>query len=174
MGTRAGLLAGALLSMVGAAASAQEVTRCPQPLPQVVAQKRDAILAAARARDYAGLKNLIPDGEFVYSFGEGSDAIGYWRKSAKDNVDIAKLMVAIFEMRCTYSKGGGEGNFYNWPSAADIEWAKLDAQERAALERLYGKTIDQYWLEGRARGYYVGWRGAIDEQGRWRSFVAGD
>lgn len=173
MSLRLGALAAALALAAGAA-QAQQVTRCPEQLPQAVAEKRAAIVAAAQARDFTALKKLIPAADFTYSFGDGADAIAYWRSAARENIDIPKLMVAVFEMRCTYSKGGSEGGFYTWPSASDIEWAKLDAQERTALERLYGRKIDEYWIEGRARGYYVGWRGSIDDQGVWRSFVAGD
>ena len=77
-------------------------------------------------------------------------------------------------MNCTFSKGDDGSTAYNWPSATEIEWAKLTAAERAALEKLYGKQIDEYWIEGRAKGYYVGWRGSIDAEGVWVSFVAGD
>lgn len=173
MSLRLGAAAVALI-LAAAPVPAQEVTRCPDRLPPAVAEKRAAIVAAAQARDFQALMKLIPADDFTYSFGEGEDAIAYWRSAVGENIDIPKLMVAVFEMRCTYAKGGSEGNFYTWPSASDIEWAKLDAQERAALERLYGAKIDQYWIEGRARGYYVGWRGSIDDQGVWRSFVAGD
>ena len=160
--------------LVASALYAQEIVRCPDRLPQAVAQKRDAIIAAARARDYAALQKLISAREFVYSFGEGEKPIAYWRAAAKDGIDIPKLMVAVFEMRCTFIKAADGSQAYSWPSAAEIEWAKLNPAERAALEKLYGKKIDEYWIEGRAKGYYVGWRGTIDAKGEWQSFVAGD
>ena len=55
-----------------APALAQEIARCPDNLPPLVAQKRDAILAGARARDYNALQKLIPGEAFIYSFGEGA------------------------------------------------------------------------------------------------------
>lgn len=162
------------LSLAVAPAMAQQVTRCPAQLPAKVAAKRDAILAAAKAGDLAALAKLTSAKEFTYSFGEGEDALRFWRDARKQGTDVAKFMVAVFQMGCTLIKGDDGSQAYSWPSASEIEWAKLDKEERVALEKLYGRKIDEYWLEGRAKGYYVGWRGAIDENGEWRSFVAGD
>jgi len=78
--------------------------------------------------------------------------------------------VAVLSMNCVV----GEGPSYVWPSAALIDWAKLTGEEQKALLALYGKKIDENWLEGRSKGYYVGWRVTIEPDGSWSSFVAGD
>jgi hypothetical protein len=49
-------------------------------LPPVVAKKRNAIVAAARAFDYDGLETLLDRKAFSYSFGESGDPVGYWRR----------------------------------------------------------------------------------------------
>ena len=46
--------------------------------------------------------------------------------------------------------------------------------EKAEIEALHGRDIDQWFLEGRDKGYYVGWRGVIGRNGAWTSFVSGD
>ena len=161
-----------LLLAVALAASAQAETfeRCPAQLPPAIAAKRAAILAAAKKNDFAALKSLASTVEFTFSFGGGEDPVVYWRDLAKSGTDIGKILTAILGMNCVV----GEGPSYVWPSAALIDWAKLTGEEQKALLALYGKKIDENWLEGRSKGYYVGWRVSIEPDGSWSSFVAGD
>lgn len=151
-------------------AQAAEGERCSGPLPPAIAAKRSAILAAAQKKDLAALHKLASPVEFTFSYGDDSDAVAYWRGLAKDGVDIGHIASAILGMGCVM----GEGGSYVWPSAAMIDWAQLSAAEQKALVALYGRKIDEYWLEGRNKGYYVGWRITIEPDGSWSSFVAGD
>jgi hypothetical protein len=155
------------------AAWAQNVQRCPAQLPAPVAAKRDAIVAAARASDWNALKGLIGPGEFTFSFGDDGDAIAYWRDSVKQGIDIPKMMAAIFSMPCVIVLEDDRREYW-WPSAVEYAWKDLNAAEKKALQDLYGASIDEWWLEGRDKGYYVGWRAAIDARGAWTAFVAGD
>lgn len=154
-------------------AARAQVQRCPEILPPAVAAKRDAIVQAATAKDWAALKRLTAPDDFVYSFGDAGDPIGYWQDSLKQGTDVAQAMAAIFAMPCVvYSEAGRRE--YLWPSAAELDWKALNAKERAALQAFYGASIDEWYIEGRAKGYYVGWRGSITQEGAWTSFVAGD
>jgi len=167
------ILLAAMLVLIAQGAQAQNVQRCPAQLPAPVAAKRDAIVAAAKARDWTALKALIGPGEFTYSFGDEGDAIGFWQDSLKQGVDVPKMMVAIFAMPCMISLEDDRREYW-WPSAAEYPWKDLNAAEKKALQDLYGAKIDEWWLEGRDKGYYVGWRGSIDAKGGWGAFVAGD
>jgi len=165
------ILALALIVAVAAPAAAETFERCPAQLPPAVADKRAAILAAAKKGDLMALKGLVSSTEFVFSYAtEAEDPVVLWRELIKHGTDVAKILVAVLSMNCVV----GEGPSYVWPSAALIDWAKLTADEQKALLALYGKKLDENWLEGRSKGYYVGWRVTIEPDGSWSSFVAGD
>ena len=152
----------------------ETAARCPATLPAPVAARQQGILAAARAGDYAALRKQVTDmRRFNFDFGEPGDPMPSWREAQKQKIDLAAIMAAIFAMPCSVQKVEGK-LLYGWPSASDFTWSQLDAAERTALQKLYGAKLDSYWLEGRAKGYYVGWRGIIAADGTWTSFVAGD
>jgi hypothetical protein len=67
-----------------------------------------------------------------------------------------------------------EATEYAYPAAAEMAYADLTADEKAALEKLYPGEVEAQYIEGTEVGYYVGWRLYIDEDGRWSSFIAGD
>lgn len=160
-----------LVAVATPAVAAETFERCPAQLPPAVAEKRAAILAAAKKGDLVALKGLASTVEFTFSFGsEAEDPVVLWRELTKHGTDVAKILAAIISMNCVV----GEGPSYVWPSAALIDWAKLTPDEQKALLALYGKKIDDNWLEGRSKGYYVGWRVTIEPDGSWSSFVAGD
>jgi hypothetical protein len=159
-----------LAAFAAPAAAAETFERCPAQLPPAVADKRAAILAAARKGDLVALKALASTVEFTFSFGDAEDPVLLWRELAKHGTDVSKILTAILGMNCVV----GEGPSYVWPSAALIDWAKLTGDEQKALLALYGRKIDENWLEGRSKGYYVGWRVTIEPDGSWSSFVSGD
>ena len=153
--------------------SAAAAERCSGQLPAAVAAKRDAIAAAAQARDWEALKRQIGPGEFIYSFGDDSDAIAYWRQSVGEGIDIPDLIASVLAMRCAITRERGQTTYW-WPSATEFDWKALTPAEKRALEALYGAKIDDWYMEGRAAGYYVGWRLSIEASGAWSAFVAGD
>lgn len=165
----------AVVTLLASPVAAQDETaeRC-DALPAPVARMRDAIRAAAAARDYPGLVKLIDPAEFTYSFGEeGGDPVPYWKTVDAGDTDIRATIVAVLDMGCavaTYE----DMTEYVWPAAAALPYADLTAGEKAALEKLYpGRVADQY-IEGPDVGYYAAWRLYIGEDGHWTSFVAGD
>jgi len=151
-------------------ALAEETQRCPAQLPPPVAAKHSAILAAAKKHDLAALQKLASTVEFTFSYGDSEDPVAYWKELAKSGTDVTRILVAILDMNCVV----GDGPSYVWPSAAMIDWKKLQPDGQKSLLALYGKKIDENWLEGRSKGYYVGWRVSIEPDGSWSSFVAGD
>lgn len=161
------LLVGAMLAIALPAAA----QRCPTPLPPVIEAKRAAIVTAAKAKDWPALQRLIGPGEFTHSFGDEGDPIAYWKDSLRQGIDVPYYMVAIFSMRCGVMVESGA---FIFPVSAAIDWKNLTPAEKAEMEKLYGRDIDQWFLEGREKGYYVGWRGVIEKNGAWSSFVAGD
>lgn len=158
-----------LLMLVALPASAQ---RCPEKLPAAVEAKRQAIIAAAKVRDLPALAKLTGPGEFTFSFGDDpGDPLAYWQQSAKEKIDIAHYIAAIFAMGCAVMVESGG---YIFPISSAMDWKNLTAAEKKEMEALYGRDIDQWFVEGRDKGYYVGWRGVIEKNGAWTSFVAGD
>ena len=133
--------------------------------PDAVLRKRAAILAAAQARDYDALAQLSDPQRFAYSFGgevEGGPA-AFWRQAEARGEDPtpAEALTAILRMPYTLSHG-----LYVWPFAYDKTEDELTAYERGLLEPL-----------GRGGAFadgYLGWRAAIDPDGRWVFFLAGD
>ncbi len=159
-----------LLCAFALPAAAEDTQRCPAQLPPAVAAKRAAILAAAKARDFDALKKLASTVEFTFTYGDDEDPVAFWKELSKHGVDIPKMLTAILSMNCVVS----DGPSYTWPSAAMIDWKKLQPDEQKALTALYGSKIDENWVEGRNKCYYVGWRVSIEPDGSWSSFVAGD
>jgi hypothetical protein len=168
----------ALATPIGGGVLAQakepEAQRCPAALPAPVAARHRAILAAARAGDYAALRRQVTDVEnFEAVIGDGGDPMPIWREAQRRGQNMAGIMAAIFAMPCSTVQIDGK-TLYTWPSASDFPWPALTPPERAALQAFYGAKIDEHWLEGRDKGYYVGWRGHIDGDGTWLAFVIGD
>jgi hypothetical protein len=167
------MVAVALWASAAAAQDEPPAERCGA-LPAPVAKMREAIRAAAAARDYGALAKLTDPTAFTYSFGdEGGDPVKYWKSAEAEGTDIRATIVALLDMSCAVIEEE-DSKEYVWPAAAEVPYAELTAEEKAALEKLYpGKVEDQY-VEGTNTGYYASWRLYIDEDGHWASFVAGD
>jgi hypothetical protein len=138
-----------------------------------VAARRQAIRDAATRRDWPALGRLTGKG-FQWGGYEDGDPVPAWRSAAERDEDPAVPLLAILDMPCIVISAAQGPAIYTWPSAAGIDWKALTVAERAALQALYGTAIDSHWLEGRARGYYVGWSVGIDAHGVWKSFTIGD
>lgn len=155
------------------AAQAQEITRC-EDLPEAVAAKRDAIVAAAATGDLEAVAALTDPNNFTYSFGDGEGALSYWqRMHDEEGVDPAALIVGVLGAGCAHYEEGGDA-FYVWPAAALIDYPDLTQEEIDALQAVYDGDLESWYIEGFDVGYYLGWRLYIETDGRWSSFVAGD
>ena len=150
-------------------------------LTDQVKDARSAIMAAADAGSYEGLRRLIGQG-FTFSFGDtggesstADRAIAFWQR---DGVEPLRVMAALLEMPYT-TVPTDEGLIYAWPAFYD--WTpdqlsridELAPEWRGALERIYPDFDRQLqsWIDF---GGYLGWRIGIAEDGRWMFFVAGD
>lgn len=138
-------------------------------LPFPVAEKRDAIVAAARARDYDALAALVDPKQFTYSFGgpfPGGPA-AYWREAARsESRDPLPILAAVLAL--PYTK---DGELYIWPFAYDRNPKTLTPAERRQLSAVATERELESWATA---GSYYGWRVGITADGRWTFFVAGD
>lgn len=128
-------------------------------LPAPVEDKRAAIVAAAEAGDYEGLRPLIGE-EFSYSFGgpfEGGP-IAYWQSLDEDPLPT---LARILKLPPTLSTG-----IYVFPFAYSVPENELTEYERGLL----GDLADDY---GEGVGY-LGWRAGLRPDGEWIFFIAGD
>jgi hypothetical protein len=138
-------------------------------LPAGVAATRDAVLAAANARDWDALAALIDEARFRYSFGgpvEGG-AVAYWQKLERTTAERPlDALAAILRMPYVLSRG-----IYVWPFAYAAPPGELTAYERELLAPIADAETIRGWAE--AGGYY-GWRAGIEPDGTWVFYVAGD
>jgi hypothetical protein len=150
--------------------SAGATTTAPaeEALPGPVAEKHEAIVDAAHALDYEQLATLLDPETFTYSFGEGGDPVGYWRRlEEQDETPIlGDYLPTVLAM--PWAK---QGLLYVWPSAHAKKPAQWTEDDRKALEQLY--TEDEI-LQFERAGSYLGWRVGIRKDGTWLFFVAGD
>jgi hypothetical protein len=154
----------------GDSPSAGGTTTSPaeEALPGPVAEKHEAIVDAAHALDYEELETLLDPKTFTYSFGEGGDPVGYWRRlEERAEVPIlGDILPAVLAM--PWAK---QGPLYVWPSAHAKEPARWTEEDRKALEQLYTEEEIRAFEQA---GSYLGWRVGIRKDGTWLFFVAGD
>jgi hypothetical protein len=137
-------------------------------LPRAVADKREAIAAAAQALDYDRLRRLLDPSEFSYSFGESGDPIGYWRRLERD-----AHMPVIGDYLPLILNGpfATRGDIYVWPSVYGKKPSAWTAAERRSLRNFYSEEDIRSFERA---GDYLGWRVGIRKDGTWLFYVAGD
>jgi hypothetical protein len=131
-------------------------------LPAEVEETRAAVQAAAEARDYDALAELVPATGFNYSFGGElpGGAVAYWQDLEAKGEDPLGDLAKVLEL--PYSLYAGS---YVWPFAYNLAPNELTAYERGLL----GDLADDYAGES-----YLGWRAGINPDGHWSFFVRGD
>jgi hypothetical protein len=137
-------------------------------LPAAVADKREAVVAAAHALDYNRLETLLDPATFSYSFGESGDPIGYWRRLEQEG------HVPILGDYLPVILGGPfarRGDIYVWPSVYGKKSARWTSDERRWLRNFYSEEEIRNFEQ---IGDYLGWRVGIRKDGTWLFFVAGD
>lgn len=141
----------------------------PNGLPTAVEASRTALLEAAESGDYDAVQTLLPTGGgFRYTFGGAVEGgpIAYWQELERttDERPLERL-AAILRMPYTLSRG-----YYYWPFAYDVaDVSDITAHERRLLTPL--GPLDRLFVEGTG---YLGWRAAMEPDGTWVLFVAGD
>ncbi|MGI9624576.1 MAG: hypothetical protein ACR2PK_17220, partial [Acidimicrobiales bacterium] len=144
----------------------------PDPsLPEPVEATRVAIARAALNCDYDGLTALTND-EFVYSFGEppGGDAGAFWSSAEAAGDEPLRFMVELVKLPVTVDASGSP-EFYVWPEAFTIAWEDLTDEQQDDVRILYDDEAMDLFEQF---GSYIGYRLAIDENGDWVFFIAGD
>ncbi len=167
---RARAFALALLSLVlVASCGGDDRAAAPRAeLPDAVAEKREAVSAAAQALDYDRLRSLLDPSEFSYSFGESGDPIGYWRRLERDaHMPVVGDYLPLI-LNGPFAK---RANIYVWPSVYGKKPSAWTAAERQWLKKLYSE--DEIRSFERA-GVYLGWRVGMRKDGTWLFYVAGD
>jgi hypothetical protein len=144
-------------------------TSAQDELPAAVADKRDAIVAAAHALDYDRLATLLDPAEFSYSFGQSGDPIGYWRRLERDgHVPIIGDYLPVI----LSGPSAKRGDIYVWPSVYGKPPSGWTAEERRWLRNnLYSEAEIRAFERV---GDYLGWRVGIRDDGTWLFFVSGD
>jgi hypothetical protein len=137
-------------------------------LPAAVARTRDAILAAAHARDYEGLESLLDPETFSYSFGESGDPAGYWRE-LEDEAHVP-ILGDFLPLVLSMHVGQVDGT-YVWPAAHTRQPSDWTEEDLADIRMLYPEEDIQRFEQA---GAYHGYRVGIREDGTWIFFVAGD
>jgi len=137
-------------------------------IPARVAQTRDAILDAARARDFQALRALIPDEGFTFSFGGETDPIAYWRRLESEGHEpvIGDILPMVLGTEPGFDRG-----VFVWPAQAVENPAEWDERDIEALTAIHAEEDVRSFQDA---GVYLGWRVGIDRDGTWIFFVAGD
>jgi hypothetical protein len=137
-------------------------------VPGPVGRTRDAILAAAQARDFDALRALIPEEGFTFSFGDDTDPIAYWKRlESQAHVpvigDILPMVLGTVPAR--------QQGIYIWPAPAAEDPADWDEHDLEVLRQIHIEEDIRLFQE---IGLYTGWRVGIERDGTWVFFVSGD
>lgn len=137
-------------------------------LPAAVAERRNAIIAAAAACDFNALEGLAGD-QFNTSFGGGGVAsLRLWEDQGQD--PMATLLY-LLDMRHTTIEVDDGADIYVWPAVAAGSWGEITEEELDELANIHSEDeLDDL----ATAGSYLGWRTGIDQDGNWLYFVAGD
>lgn len=139
-------------------------------IPEAVEATRQAIGDLARACDFDGLASLTSPDTFFYSFGGGDDPAGFWRSVEAAGEEPMRFLVEL--LRLPAAEDGTAGAlFFIWPPLQAVPWEDVTEAERDMLRPLYDDEDFAFFDDF---GGYIGYRLAIDEDGVWRDFVAGD
>jgi hypothetical protein len=140
-------------------------------LPEVVARKRSEVWKAAGEGDYDQLARLVDPAGFEYTFGgphPGGPA-GYWRELDQDTpAQPLETLEAILELPYTYDE---QSKFYVWPFAFTRKASSLTPGEKEQLAQALGDDALKLYEQS---DNYLGYRTAIDLDGNWVFYVAGD
>ena len=153
--------------------SASNLPGVPSPqadLPDLVAARRNDIVAAAVRCDYRALAEMAaPD--FYFSFAFDDHPADYWRFEEESGFEPMRRLVLTLDLTAALDTVFEEGQ-HIWPSAAVYaSWSQVPQEQRDALLALYdAEELAQFEdFDG-----FIGERVGISPQGEWLFFVAGD
>lgn len=153
----------------GCSADGTETPASAKELPDRVAEKRAAIVAAAASCDLARLEGLAA-GDFRTSFGGGGvENLALWEESGEGRLDTLLELFGTTPGLIEIETGE---TFYVWPAAATYaSWEDVPDDLVAELDSVIRPgDLEEF----AAFGSYLSWRTGIDSNGNWIYFIAGD
>ena len=142
-------------------------------LPEAVLRTRATIIRAALACDYAALADVArrAGDAFSFSFGGGDDPAAFWRDAERSGAEPLRHLVQVLGLEHASQDVDGRRHLV-WPAAHTYEsWDAVPPEHQAELRRIYGPELVDSFDQA---GAYLGHRLAIDEDGAWLFFIAGD
>jgi hypothetical protein len=142
-------------------------------LPDPVAQMRVRVTDAALSCSFDRLAALGVEGGFSWSFNPDLEAgpAAFWREMETYGTMPMRRLLELFELPVGVMDIAGTDVFM-WPSvAAYDDWASAPEADREALRSLFTDEDMELFA---AENVYLGSRVAIDEDGDWLWYVAGD
>lgn len=175
---RHALLLTAMLALCAPAVLAQEriVSGDAAALPEAVRATRDAMLAAAKGADLAGLQAIIDaQGKPIQlGFGGAETAAEFATGNSQtaDGLDVLADLVDILEAPYAKVADSEGGSFFIWPYLAGVEdlSALTDADKVVAYQLITPDAL----VDFADYGGWLGFRTIIDDDGTWQAWVAGD
>lgn len=178
------LLAASILTIgLCFAANAQEagwpevvVSRDLSQLPAPVAEKREALIAAALTGDIEQLRPIVEAQASppTVSYGGPDDAVDYLKEQSADGDGIEALAILLDLLEAPYAifDAGSDTPSYVWPYLAVVEdLSALTPAEEVDAYRIL--SHDQFSELVELEAWYY-WRVYIGKDGEWQAFVAGD
>lgn len=155
----------------GCSATGVPQPRPAQGLPEVVAAKRQAVIAAAMACDFDQLEHLAGTPFYTSVIETGVEMFREWEARGEGRLGTLLL---LFDMSWGIQEID-EPEFldqYAWPRAfIHDRWEDIPQAELDELLTIYTEeelaSIAEF-------GSYAGWRTGIDAEGNWKWFLAGD
>lgn len=159
----------------GARAGSTGRSRALTPLPQPVAEIREAILTAVDSGDIGELRTALDWNELKPEVADTAvtDPIAYWRQISADGEGREILGILGEILRQPYAvlpvgRDAENNRLFVWPRFAEVPAADLSAAEAAAMQRIIPPTVLE---EMQRTGRYLYWRLAIGADGTWHSFL---
>lgn len=160
-----------VIASTAAGGCSAEGVEVPQPvgdIPDEIAAKRDAIVAAVSSCDLARIEELASADFRTSVVGGGIEDLARWEESGEGRLDV---LLNLFGTTPGVLEIEDGLVYYVWPAAAIYEWDDVPHDLVDELE----PVINTGDLDAFANfGSYLGWKTAIDSNGNWVYFVAGD
>jgi hypothetical protein len=158
----------------GPAARQERTAQTPAgTLPPLVAEMREAILAAAETGDIDELRTVLDWNELKPEVADApvGDIIAYWRSLSADGTgrEMLAALRAILSTTPAVVRGGRDvenDRLFVWPGIAEQAIGNLDASALADLARIAPEPEVERMKAARR---YLGWRLVIGADGVWHS-----
>lgn len=143
-------------------------------LPTAVAIKRNAIIDAAIACDFAALESLTgPEFVFQHELVDPGPAYSWALQEQVFGEPMLETLVLLLQQSATAGDNGEGGTWYGWPEAYVLSQDNFTAATRDQLVTI-GLTPEHADRIMTGEADYIWYRTGMDADGTWRFFIAGD